>query len=271
MVSRKRNKGKQRKAKKAEKEVEIERAEMRQTWQSLVTGEFAENNNIHMSKITCNHGFDVTVILNKERHPVSCFMDTLFTNSMRKDITMGSLANLRDTFQLHPAVWNNASHRQMARNLLVCIGTNSLLLLQLETDKGIHTSTDDFRFQVARYLTDAIMVLENYHETAGDIDLAIYSRTAGSKRRDKMGVNVMRDLLKLYSKRITCSCLKKMYSEARKTLPKVGSCGGCAKVMERSSLMVCSKCRVDQYCCRECQVTAWPEHKESCELYEGNG
>ena len=80
-----------------------------------------------------------------------------------------------------------------------------------------------------------------------------------------MGDNVIRDLLKLYSKRITCSCLKKMYSEARKTLPKVGSCESCAKVMERSSLMVCSKCRVHQYCCRECQVTAWPKNKNSCD------
>ena len=243
MVSRKRNKGKERKAKKAEKDAEIERAETRQSWHSLVTGEF--NN---MSKITCNHGFDVTMILSKERHPVSCFMDTFFINS---DKEICSLVNLRDTFQLHPEVWNNASHRQMARNVLVCIGTNVLL------------APDDLG---ASYITDAIMVLENYHETAGDIELAIYSRTAGSKRRDTIGhFNMMRDLLKLYSKRITCSCLKKMYSEARKTLPKVGSCGSCAKVMERSSLMVCSKCRVDQYCCRECQVTAWPEHKESCD------
>lgn len=130
--------------------------------------------------------------------------------------------NLRDTFQLHPEVWNYASHRQMARNLLVCIGTNSLLLL--EADKGINTSTNDNVLRGSSYLTDAIMVLENYHETAGDIELAIFSRTAGSKRRDTMGDNVIRDLLKLYSKRITCSCLKKMYSEARKTLPKVGSC-----------------------------------------------
>ena len=117
----------------------------------------------------------------------------------------------------------------MARNLLVCIGTKSLLQIEIDIDKGIHTSTDDLILQAgllkgASYMSDAIVVLENFHETAGDIDLAIYSRTAGSKRRDNMGDNVIRDLLKLYSKRITCSCLKKMYSEARKTLPKVGSC-----------------------------------------------
>ena len=89
------------------------------------------------------------------------------------------------------------------------------MLLLLKTDKGIKS---------ANYMSDAIMVLEKFHETAGDIDLAFYSRTAGSKRRDNVGDNMIRDLLKLYSKRITCSCLKKMYSEARKTLPKVGSC-----------------------------------------------
>ena len=253
MVSRKRNKGKERKAKKAEKEAEIERTKRRQTWQYWVTGEC----NI-MGEITCNHGFDVSMILNNKNHPVPYFLDTFFINSEKGRIC--SLVNLRDTFQLHPAVWNNASHRQMARNLLVCIVTNVLLLL--ETDKGIKS---------ASYMSDAIIVLEKFHETAGDIDLAFYSRTAGSKRRDNVGDNMIRDLLKLYSKRITCSCLKKMYSEARKTLPKVASCESCDEVMERSSLMVCSKCRVHQYCCRECQVTAWPEHKESCELYAGNG
>ena len=192
-------------------------------------------------------------------------MDKFFIISEELD----SLDNLRDTFQLHTEVWNNASHRQMARNLLVYIGTNSLL--RLETDKGIHTSTDDNVLRGALYMSNAIMVLENYHETAGDIELAIYSRTAGSKRRDTVGDNAIRDLLKLYSKRITCSCLKKLYSEARKILPKVGSCDTCAKVMERSSLKVCSKCMVHQYCCRECQVAMWPEHKEFCELYGGNG
>lgn len=168
MVSRKRNKGKERQAKKTE----IERAEMREIWQSL-----SKPNN--MSEVNCNHGFDVTMILSKERHPVSCFMDNFFTNSMRKDINMGSLVNLRDTFQLHTAVWNNASHRQMARNLLVCIGTKSLLQIETDIDKGIHTSTDDLILQAgllkgASYMSDAIVVLENFHETAGDIDLAIY-------------------------------------------------------------------------------------------------
>ena len=77
MVSRKRNKGKERKAKKAEKETEIERAEMRQGWQRSVTGEY--NN---MSEVTCNHGFDVlSIILDNKNHPVLYFMDTFFINS----------------------------------------------------------------------------------------------------------------------------------------------------------------------------------------------
>ena len=102
MVSRKRNKGKERKTKKAEKEAEIERTEMRQGWQRSVTGEY--NN---MSEVTCNHGFDLTMILDNKNHSVPYFIDT-FCISMEKGI--GSLDNLRDTFQLHQAVWNNASH-----------------------------------------------------------------------------------------------------------------------------------------------------------------
>ena len=55
MVSRKRNKGKERKAKKAEKEVEIYRAETRENLQRMIK-----------NKVNCNHGFDVTTILDKK-------------------------------------------------------------------------------------------------------------------------------------------------------------------------------------------------------------
>ena len=75
----------------------------------------------------------------------------------------------------------------------------------------------------------------------------------GTKRRD-LGEGNTRDLLKFFSKRTTCSCLKNMYSEARKNMPKMGKCSYCDGVKERRLLSVCSKCRINQYCSRECQV-----------------
>ena len=34
--------------------------------------------------------------------------------------------------------------------------------------------------------------------------------------------------------------------------------------MERSSVRVCSKCRLAHYCSRQCQIDDWPVHKNDC-------
>ena len=108
-----------------------------------------------------------------------------------------------------------------------------------------------------------IVVLDNYKETMS-MNEVVYSRGVAAKSRD-LSFGSMRDLLKFYSKRLSCSCLKKMYSEARKTLPKVGKCYNCWEDKERASLSVCSRCRVNQYCSRECQVVDWPCHEMHCD------
>ena len=58
------------------------------------------------------------------------------------------------------------------------------------------------------------------------------------------GSGSIRDVLKIYHKRITCSCLKDKHSLARKTTPKMGACYNCGQMKERALLMVCSKCRI---------------------------
>ena len=58
-----------------------------------------------------------------------------------------------------------------------------------------------------------------------------------------------------------------MHLETRKKEPKMGNCYTCNNEMERVSLSVCSRCMIEQYCSRECQVAAWPKHKEDCDEY----
>ena len=41
-------------------------------------------------------------------------------------------------------------------------------------------------------------------------------------------------------------------------------CGQCKK----PSKLLCSKCKVIFYCCPECQMTHWPEHKKICSLIQ---
>ena len=245
MVSRKRNKGKERKAKKEEKK----RAEVNiWPWQGWARGE--DKNGVKL--IECDHGCAITTLLTEPTHPVSNFINDLFAVA-----TGGNWIN-KVNFQsdykviLHSQVWENEDDRKMTIKILLSIGTNLLLVL------GIN-STSHMRALAAV----TVLALENYD---GDMLGAMLTRVVRIKRRDLGGGN-MRDVLKFFSKRTTCSCLKKMYSEARKTMPKQGKCFHCEKEMERSLLSVCSVCRIDQYCSRECQVAHWPTHQGYCDAY----
>ena len=109
-----------------------------------------------------------------------------------------------------------------------------------------------------------MVTLEGY---VGRGDISQYSRTSARKIRD-IGIggknSMKRDMKKFYRKRIACKCLKEMHLEARKSSTKLGVCYHCKEVKERALLMVCSRCRISQYCSRECQIASWPRHKCDC-------
>lgn len=154
MPSRKRNKGKDRKARKEENK----RVEMRNKWQAWARGEFERG---HVTT-TCAHGGD-EMILSDNNHPVCSFMDTYFGNWT----AMTTTKNLKDTFQKHAEVWNDHSWKRIAINILVRIGTNLLL------DKYTGTRT----------IALAIVVLENY-DGSGDIESTMNCHVVATKFRD---------------------------------------------------------------------------------------
>ena len=247
MVSRKRNKGRDRKAKKAELEaekIESNRVKVRIEWEGWARGYEIMSG---MKVIQCIHGFATTLISCENNHPVSRFLDTFFMNWS----TMSSIPNLRDTFTKHQEIWNDKIRRETAIDIFTVIGTNFLLSYKI--------------YSASNYTATAIAALENY-DGMGNIESSIKSRHFSTKLRDLCddGSSVMRDLLKFYRKRISCSCLKEMHLKSRKSLQKVGPCFGCAKEKRRDSLLVCGRCRVNQYCSKECQTAHWPDHCTEC-------
>ena len=258
MPSRKRNKGKERKAKKVELEVErIEsvRAVIRSKWQGYVRGEHMING----QSIECNHGLDLTIPDDMNPGPVINFLDTFYINGA----ILGIIDNLKESFQARREVWDNERYRQMAINIFIAIGTNFLLQKDVTGDASNIANTSNEHKAVAC----AIVYLENY-DGLSDFDSIIYTRGAATKMRDfnhNKGASSIRDDLKFYRKRTNCSCLKDMHLEARKTLPKLGICFHCRNVKERALLMVCSRCRFSQYCSRECQIANWSRHKCDCD------
>jgi hypothetical protein len=276
MVSRKRSKGKERKTKQAEKLFELKAKELRSTekllelkveelkqaeklekeaeemrskgrdcWQKLVHG------------FSCDHGFGC--IIPDDNHPVSSFMDDFWANWFRKDIIMSVFDAGCDAFKRNQEMWRDPSYRQMAINIFVCIGKNVLL------DKADVSSS--VRQSSSVDIAQIILILENYD--GNDFISTMYVRIPAMKARDlnDSGSSVERDLLKFYSKRIPCSCLKERYSEARRTLPKMGSCSSCRVAKQRTSLMVCSRCRVAQYCSKQCQGANWSVHQLQCDSF----
>ena len=116
-------------------------------------------------------------------------------------------------------------------------------------------------------MAKAIVILENYNVT-GSLVETIHSPKVATKMRDHQPTisSGRRDALKFFSKRVSCSCLKERYQEARRTQPKMGLCYGCDEEIERVALSVCSRCMITQYCSRECQVANWPIHKVECDM-----
>ena len=75
-------------------------------------------------------------------------------------------------------------------------------------------------------------------------------------------------LVSYYRKRIPCSCLDEKYNEV-KSVKKIGrccnpSCSHPQRKVERSKIFFCSRCGAANYCSVECQKANWKIHKQFC-------
>ena len=76
-------------------------------------------------------------------------------------------------------------------------------------------------------------------------------------------------LVSYYRKRIPCACLDQRYKEV-KSLAKMGVCynENCSKPnrqVERSKMFCCTRCGEANYCSVECQKADWRRHKQCCD------
>ena len=245
MPSRKRNKGKERKAKKV--------AEVNSMWVKWARGESKDKlgtyDIFNEMTLAIPDGSD-------KNDPVVRFMDTLSMNWIDKNVGLPlcHVSNMRITYEKHRPVWNNENYRGMVRDILAAIGINFLLRRD---------------YPISASFAWAVAFLDHYDED-GDFDSSAFCRQVATKFRDLFMIenSRMRELLKFYRKRVACSYLKKeIHIEARKNLGKMGFCSNCRQTKERAMLMVCGRCRINQYCSKACQVTQWPKHKCICDMY----
>ena len=255
--NRKKNKGKERKAKKEADRVKAEKAKVHALWLGLASG----HKKYCGRTITCDHGCAPCL---SQDHPVSNFMDEFITywNSGCESTT----EMIVPTIKSHSEVWNNERYREMVVKIMTRMGTNMLISARIV---GTNMLLKDHECIFgALHLARAISVFEN-HDCKFRVHTTLNSSEVATKMRDfRSNVSsYMRDALKFFSKRITCSCLNAIHQNARKTITKTGLCCGCDKEFKRVALSVCSRCMITQYCSRECQVADWHDHERDCNLY----
>lgn len=242
MSTKKKAKGKARKAKGAAKK---QSNVGKDGWEGLARwGE-------ETATVLCTHG----AIIPSKEHVVHNFLDSFAeaTSEFSRETGM-DLINFYDQScnKSYPSVWRDPNQRKMLIDIMLSMGTNAILIGGTKPDKV-----------KAKIFASTVLLLEHFG-VKGDFGLAMVSSMQIAK--DAV-LGEERDLLRFYSKRISCSCLKDKYTDAKESQQKVGICDRCQMTLERKSLMLCSRCKSIQYCSVECQHADWPDHKKMCTVF----
>jgi hypothetical protein len=189
----------------------------------------------------CNHGCPV---LPDPNHAVSYLIDDVWAHAAVQQRYIYTFDNYRQ-------VWDISANRKLALDIMVAAGTNIIL------------SIDNRAKVAAEYLAVTIAVLDQYNGNGkDDFHLAMWKTNLVA---EDLRCGGQREIIRFFLKRISCTCLKAKYSLVKKSQPtRISKCSTCKQVKVRSSMMLCERYKVIQYCCEECQAADWPTHKVLC-------
>mmetsp|Transcript_31478 Transcript_31478/g.53291 ORF Transcript_31478/g.53291 Transcript_31478/m.53291 type:complete len:279 (-) Transcript_31478:303-1139(-) len=256
MVSRKKAKGKARKAAKAKKEEEEEDSSAAAAQQREQEG--ALEAQIQMQRLLidslpspCQHGFIPIPKGHICDRFLRLYLEALNSGSGNKDrnrieAVMQAMDAVEDEY---PEVIYDSSKMNQILSYFLSVGTDHIL---------------NGRDGAARTTVAVIIMFEEF------IAFSVQKTQAVLHLQKLMEMLIADDhtLVSFFRKRITCSCLDKKHKEV-KSIKKMGYCNNekCplpdGKV-ERSKMLYCTRCRYAYYCSRDCQETHWSDHREVC-------
>mmetsp|Transcript_10574 Transcript_10574/g.23409 ORF Transcript_10574/g.23409 Transcript_10574/m.23409 type:complete len:258 (-) Transcript_10574:31-804(-) len=245
MPSRKRSKGKARKAKAPNDDGEQQQGRQereQQVQHHSIPGQLLSELSIVRR---CDHGCPRPPDGDVCSKFVVAFEDSMRVEFENGDhsLVMAAVMVSSETINIDSRVWKDAVIRERLRSYLVSIGTDSLLNGNM-TKAMVHAIT--------------IIMLE----LSTTSDPIVFNRKLTALTRDLVQ-DKERETTRFFSKRIGCSCLTERYAQL-KTQTKIGECSYCHEEKKRVELMVCQRCRLSQYCSKECQREGWAEHKRTC-------
>jgi hypothetical protein len=197
----------------------------------------------------CKHGF----VANEDHCIISDFAITYITgyNSVGPEAILAErlIAAEKATAEKYPEVWGDPSKLKQVVSYFIFRGTRAVLDGNVNNARCYAAIACYFEEHNAVYLQKTKFT----HDPTKPLEL--FSADEHT-------------LVKYLRKNIPCKCLDKKYKEV-KSITKMGVCFNpkCSipdKRVERRKMLYCTRCCVVNYCSRECQEAAWPEHKELC-------
>ena len=248
MPSRKKAKGKARKAAKEAKDESRAVAAAGQRQEGSLEAQMQGLQINHITYVDCKHGCPLLSDSEAKIYVefIETFMDTFISQN---NVAEAFITAQEVTEERYPSMYS--SKLEAVISMLLARGTQMIL------DGGVDNDTAGLYAMLAFFFEDFMAVEVRKTKAAPCPTKLLELKNADDHT-----------LVSFCRKRIPCDCLDEKYKKV-KSVKKMGWC--CNKTcslpgrkVERSKMLCCTQCGEANYCSVECQRAHWKDHKKNC-------
>eukprot|EP00984_Skeletonema_dohrnii_P006571 scaffold2353_cov93-Skeletonema_dohrnii-CCMP3373.AAC.2 len=210
--------------------------------------------------VGCSHG--LLVVPSHDRFIIKDFADTFADGYKSVDAEANLEAPIcaasKAVKEKYPEVWEDLAKLKLLASMFLFNGTQAVLEEDIGSARFFATSALFLRARIKRISSGGT---SSSSSSLFGVIMKVVELTNADEHT----------LVHYLRKNIPCFCLNEKYKQV-KSITKMGVCGhhACSvpgRTVERRSMLSCNGCRNANYCSRECQKAAWPNHKEECDEY----